>query len=231
MKKAGTIYKITNKITGKVYIGQTTREASARFKDHCRDKRQTRYLSNAIFKYGKSNFVFEEICSAVSIETLNELETYFITLFNTLSPNGYNLTLGGHERRQISEETRERHRKAVVGQPRKKGFKHDLAFKILHSKLKGGTGCPILAEELSSGRKTVYTTLSETEQYGFDKEMVRLVCKGAYGRKTHKGYTFKFMTYVNQSGSTVEKNTEHAQRVGDEPAKAEYNSPKSPQPL
>lgn len=54
----GSIYKITNLINGKVYIGQTTQPIEKRFKSHCYKDGCTK-LYNAMKKYGKSNFSIE----------------------------------------------------------------------------------------------------------------------------------------------------------------------------
>ena len=75
------IYCITNKINGKQYVGQTVRTEEERFKEHCRDKKM--YISKAIRKYGKENFLVETIDSALLIDDLNEKEIYWIEEFKT----------------------------------------------------------------------------------------------------------------------------------------------------
>lgn len=101
------IYKITNRINGKCYIGQTVGTLDARWKRHCKDNSKCTAIHNAIVKYGKDNFTVEEIDNAVSQDELNEKEAYWITKLNTLSPNGYNLQNGGL-REQLSKESCER---------------------------------------------------------------------------------------------------------------------------
>lgn len=95
----GFIYKITNTINGKSYIGQTIQNVKERFYQHCATK-CSKAVSNmaihrAIKKYGKSNFtveVIEEIDSA----NLNDRERYWIKYYNSYN-NGYNSTKGGQE--------------------------------------------------------------------------------------------------------------------------------------
>ena len=95
----GFIYKITNKINGKSYIGQTIQNVKERFYQHCATK-CSKAVSNmaihrAIKKYGKSNFtveVIEEIDSA----NLNDRERYWIKYYNSYN-NGYNSTKGGQD--------------------------------------------------------------------------------------------------------------------------------------
>ena len=95
----GFIYKITNTINGKFYIGQTIQNVKERFYQHCATK-CSKAVSNmaihrAIKKYGKSNFtveVIEEIDSA----NLNDRERYWIKCYNSYN-NGYNSTKGGQD--------------------------------------------------------------------------------------------------------------------------------------
>lgn len=95
----GFIYKITNTINGKSYIGQTIQNVKERFYQHCATK-YSKAVSNmaihrAIKKYGKSNFtveVIEEIDSA----NLNDRERYWIKYYNSYN-NGYNSTKGGQD--------------------------------------------------------------------------------------------------------------------------------------
>lgn len=90
------IYKITNTLNNKIYIGQTTQSMSARFSSHCRKKVGRSYLTDAIKKYGKENFLIEQIDSAETIEELNKKEEYWISYYNSTNKNiGYNLMSGG----------------------------------------------------------------------------------------------------------------------------------------
>lgn len=52
-------------------------------------------ILNAIRKYGAENFTVIQIDCALSLDELNALEPFYIQLFNTLKPNGYNLDSGG----------------------------------------------------------------------------------------------------------------------------------------
>jgi hypothetical protein len=89
------IYKITNTINGKIYVGKTEISIEKRFKEHCKDskkiKNEKRPLYNAMRKYGVENFIIEKI-----EETNNpiEREGYWIEYYDSFK-NGYNATLGG----------------------------------------------------------------------------------------------------------------------------------------
>jgi group I intron endonuclease len=103
------IYKATNKITGKVYVGQTVLTLKKRIKSHLdasRRKDQTIYFSLSLRKYGIENFIFEQIDSAESVDELNDKEQKWIKDLNTLAPNGYNLTTGGNQGGSPSNSTR-----------------------------------------------------------------------------------------------------------------------------
>ena len=89
------IYKITNNINGKVYIGQSN-NIQRRFSEHRNRGATSRIpIDIAIQRYGKENFNFE-IIEECSIEQLNQKETYWITYFNSIE-NGYNCSVGGDQ--------------------------------------------------------------------------------------------------------------------------------------
>jgi len=65
-------------------------------------------LYNSIRKYGIGNFVFSviETIETDDISILNEKEVFWISHYNSLSPNGYNMTLGGPGSLGMSDEVR-----------------------------------------------------------------------------------------------------------------------------
>jgi group I intron endonuclease len=92
----GAIYIIENVETGKGYIGQTTRSVEQRFKEHCKSFSGCHKLRNAIQKYGQECFSVETLWEGeCSQEELDALEIHYIEQFNTIDPQGYNLTYGG----------------------------------------------------------------------------------------------------------------------------------------
>lgn len=90
----GIIYKITNILNNKVYIGQTIMTLKSRWNKH---KSKSRYSNEGLYgamqKYGIENFIIEEIIKC-PVEELNNLERYYISLYNSYE-DGYNRTLGG----------------------------------------------------------------------------------------------------------------------------------------
>lgn len=99
------IYKVTNTINSKVYIGQTTETLERRWTRHkYNSKSDQRYFYKAIRKHGAENFRIETLCSCRTKADLDYCERYFIAAFASSSPkNGYNLTHGG-EGGQFTEE-------------------------------------------------------------------------------------------------------------------------------
>ena len=114
MEKTYIIYKHTNKINGKVYIGQTCQNPKKRWDYGCGYKKHNLYFYNAIKKYGwTQGFDHEILETGLSLEQANEREQYWIRFYNSLTPNGYNLTIGGDggQGHTLSEET-----KKLIGQ-------------------------------------------------------------------------------------------------------------------
>ena len=94
----GIIYKITNKVNGKSYIGQTRYTIEFRWKQH-QHKKDNTYFHNAIHKYGIDNFSIE-ILEECDIKDLNSREIFYIAKYDTFK-NGYNLTIGGDGNRRL----------------------------------------------------------------------------------------------------------------------------------
>lgn len=87
------IYKFTNKINKKVYIGQSI-DIQRRYREHISLKPGNKVFHSALIKYGIENFDFE-IIEECEIKELDEKEKYYIQYFNSLVPNGYNVSTGG----------------------------------------------------------------------------------------------------------------------------------------
>lgn len=101
------IYKATNLINGKIYIGQTIRELKVRINEHKRSKKSL--LGRAISKYGCDSFTFEVIAETEDFDELQSLEQSYIKEFDTLAPKGYNIVEGGEGTRgyKHSEKSKE----------------------------------------------------------------------------------------------------------------------------
>ena len=98
----GIIYKYTNQVNNKVYIGQTINEYKRKYAHKHALNSWRSYFHNAIKKYGYDKFVYEILEEIDDIDAkelkikLDTLEQKYISTYKSNDPNfGYNLTLGG----------------------------------------------------------------------------------------------------------------------------------------
>ena len=137
-KIKGEIYKITNTKEQKFYIGQTRTHRKnknkyrlfgyiGRFKDHISEainntkKKQCTYLNNSI-RIDKEYFIVE-LLETCKINILDEREIYYIEKYNSIYPNGYNLTSGGKTTKYIKIENNEEF-KNIKKRGREFNYKH-----------------------------------------------------------------------------------------------------------
>lgn len=118
--KNNEVYKITNKVTGKIYIGITNQGSGARYRHHWYESRigEPSPIHRSMAKYGEENFTLEIIDFADSYEELKEKEKFWIKELNSMDRSiGYNLTEGGDGTfgRMHSEETKEKIRQKAIG--------------------------------------------------------------------------------------------------------------------
>ena len=156
-------------ITGKQYVGQTTRTLEQRWIEHCSKSSGCVYLHNAIEKYGRQNFKVEQIDIALDQEELDYKEMQYIELYNTLAPNGYNLDLGGKGGRNVSGE-----------------------LNPMFGKKRPEVG---LRNKTTKGKAVAqYPSIREAErQTGIDNAWISACCRGKYGYKTAGGYVWKYV--------------------------------------
>lgn len=153
------VYKITNAVNGKIYVGLTTKSIEARFRSHIHDsiynKKPTAIL-RAIRKYGKENFSIEELQKYTSLEELGKGEYWWIRNLKTLSPSGYNLKDGGHSGWTYTLEVLEKMREAHSGS--KNGFY-------------GQTHRPDSIFRGNESRKKWYDSLSQQDRMSISKKI------------------------------------------------------------
>ena len=91
------IYKATNKVNNKSYIGQTIKPLEKRQSEHLRSsiKNSNFAFHRAIRKYGKENFEWKILCECKDIDELNLLEEKYIKEYGTFGKSGYNMNTGG----------------------------------------------------------------------------------------------------------------------------------------
>ena len=193
------IYKITNKLNNKVYIGQTIKSIESRFKQHL-NSMKCPLLSKAIKKYGKENFKIEPIDTAISINELNNKEIYWIHFYNCLAPNGYNLESGG-KNKIVHEDT-----KKLMSEI-KKNQSPETRKKISESKL-GIPRSPETREKLSNankGKKHSKETIDKKRLYRHTDEAKMKISESSKSKKNSEVTKLK----ISQSlkGHTVSEET------------------------
>jgi group I intron endonuclease len=109
----GVIYCLTSP-SGKKYIGQTKRSVERRLREHSKCSPGCVALNNGIREYGFENFVCETLL-IVNDAMLDYYEKRFIDVYNTVSPNGYNIRIGGSVNSTHCEESCERMRVSKLG--------------------------------------------------------------------------------------------------------------------
>lgn len=113
-----TIYLLTNKINGKIYIGQTWRALERRIGKNGNGYERCTYLHNAIMKYGVENFEYSILDSSAEDQiNADRLEKEYIEKYNSTDPSiGYNLMSGGKGCRH-SDESKAKISASLMGHP------------------------------------------------------------------------------------------------------------------
>lgn len=169
------IYKATNKINQKSYVGKTEKTFEERMSAHLTDAKRDKGFAfhAAIRKYGEENFVWEIVeDNIVEEEILNQKEEYYIALYESFGPKGYNMTKGGEGQKGWvpSEETRAKWSEQRKGKdPWNKG-----------------TAKPkkVLSEEEKAARKADADRRRSETQKG--RKTWNTGMKDVYGRTTYK---------------------------------------------
>lgn len=130
------IYKITNKVNGKIYIGKTSKTAQYRFKRHVQEAvsknklgRNNFYFHKALVKYGRDNFSIDVLQECETAEEAAKLEIEYISKYHSQDHLiGYNLTKGGEGvvGRKKTQQEIEKHRQKMIG--RKLSQEHKMAI-------------------------------------------------------------------------------------------------------
>lgn len=182
------IYKATNLINGKIYIGQTTQTLEKRKKQHKNSikyaKSKCRVFARALKKYGVENFSWSIVDIANSIEELNAKESYWIQKLDTIVDHGkgYNLNTGGSNPNH-SEETKRLIGEAQLG---KKNHMYGITGKNNHTSKK----------VINIATNMIYdsaTICSEKENIDISK--ICAVCRGE--RATTNNKVFRYLDEKN----------------------------------
>lgn len=212
------IYKITNNINDKVYIGQTKQNLERRFAQHCVSKH---LIGKALRKHGSENFTIETLLVSDSLDYVNLMEVEVIKAYETLAPKGYNLASGGkyfkhceETKRKISEKAKERGvsvemmekaRIVNTGTPRSQEIR-DKISKAQKGKKITGTHLANLRASMKNRKSrcdikqvhcitlgTIFDSAKEAaEMLGIKTYTIQRICSGARN-KTQCGLKFEYI--------------------------------------
>lgn len=91
----GRIYLVTNTVNGKQYVGQTITKYSKQGHGHA--------IKAAYKKHGRKAFTYDVVFSGVDCPKLLDFaEKFWIKVFNSVQPNGYNLEEGGRRHKNVN---------------------------------------------------------------------------------------------------------------------------------
>jgi len=210
----GYIYKITNRIDKKIYVGQTIQDVEARWKDHLKKGSNCRYLKSAINKYGLDNFDFKLVCITFD-NLLDDMEIKYIEQYNSLVPNGYNLRLGGNSGRhnaetkqKISETLKKNfanglvHSKPQLGKPHSEITKKKLSEahkgkqksqESINKSIISRRKNKVIQLDIDGNRLNSFDSCKEAGEYiGTTTSNICMCCNGK--TKTAKGYFWKYQS-------------------------------------
>ena len=109
------IYKITNKINGKIYIGLTTNSLRQRWNEPCNSNDNSQIICRAIQKYSRNNFKIKIIEECNTQKQLNKREQYWIKKLDSQNKQiGYNIQNGGNGIGKVSAISKEKMSKAQI---------------------------------------------------------------------------------------------------------------------
>jgi group I intron endonuclease len=210
------IYKITNLINGKIYIGQTTEDnPEYRIKSHFKKTRSKDLVRDAAKKYGRDSLKHELIYFAFDLGELNRAEKFFIQEYKSLVPNGYNIQLGGNGKGRWSEESKKQNGSRVKEWYKSnehpfKGKKFSQDHVTSLSKARKGFDSPARQKARltchKESRKPLISINIKTNEFmkhdsigacaktlNLQSSCISRVVSGKQNRIQHNGYTFKYV--------------------------------------
>lgn len=192
-----SIYKATNLINNKVYIG-FSKKGLNRAKGHIHGRKTNNFFHNAIRKYGVKNFSWEIIYQSKELNhTLNTMESYFIREYNSFvdfkNSNGYNLTTGGNLHKTHSRKSIKKISNSAKLQWQNENYRNTM---INYNKTKWNNPKFLNNKqtfwEIITPAGEIVTCLNMAKfcrEHNLDNGSMTSVSKGV--RKHHKGYTCK----------------------------------------
>lgn len=203
----GFIYKITNQINNKIYIGQTKKTIEERFNAHIKKAQiyTNRYLYDAMNHYGYSNFKIEllEECDDI---LLDEREIYWINYYQSNSKTfGYNMTSGGGggdtwTNNPHKEETSQKIRNANLGSKRTPEQRARMS-----AAQKGVYYISVNKDDLLKDIKDMMSIEDICKKYQLSRRSFYKRCKDYFG-KTPTELRGDRLTHTNTQKINIDKN-------------------------
>lgn len=193
----GFIYKITNKVNGKIYIGSTKKSVKSRWRGHRAEAKKAKCkFHRAIKKYGHHSFIVEEIYCTKDLTHLSEIEQYFIDFYNCLNDKvGYN-SVPVFDGRELISNTM----KAEWANPEKRQQRLELMKKNSHK-------IPIIGVNRFDLNVIQFESINEADRNGYRlgsvNQSLGRVCKHAYD----------YCWFNVEQGKPIEKYIEEAKEI------------------
>lgn len=190
MQDIGLIYKITNTVNNKCYIGKTIQKLKDRIHDHLSKWSNCRKLKEALNIYGKEVFTIEIVQDNIPYSELDLLETFYIDKYNSIK-EGYNIKRGnsnfrGRKMHSISSEIK----RAII------------------TEYKNGVSPLLIAEHFKLGLTSIYNTLSDIPKRrnkgGFNSKAKINIGQLIEFKRAGKGTSF-IAEYFNVARSSVKR--------------------------
>jgi group I intron endonuclease len=228
IEKCGFIYKATNLINGKIYVGQTTKSLKVRIKSHYDSHKTPKIIFHkALKKYGFENFEWCVIDSANSQNELDIKEKFWIEFYQTYigykHSNGYNATTGGKSGFRFTNDSLNKMSQSQAewikthGHPRgmlnKNHSKETIEkFKIINSRANNGNSKPVVKLDKNGVLIKKYDCMrdaSDELQKELDNYNINAVphigncCK--YKNKSAYGYIWMYEEDYNNGNVNIQK--------------------------
>ena len=205
------IYKITNLINQKIYIGETTQTIDKRWKQHLYQSFKqghgyNYHLHAAIRKYGESNFKIEQV-EQCEEEARFAREHYYIMYYNSLEPNGYNYLAAGTgstkvpieailELWELGYNTKEIGEKLGIGRQyiaehlKANNISQEEIIQRRSQSVKERCSMPVMQYDLKGNFIQEWPSATSVQEQGYSQTMVSSVCRQE--QITAHGYIWKY---------------------------------------
>lgn len=213
----GYVYKISNSVNNKVYIGETIQGIQNRFRQHMRDSHTPKHrcynchFYRAIRKYGIDKFFVQELESVSGTnkndvkKKIQELEVHYINTYDSFK-NGCNSDSGGRGGKVISENTRKIQSLIKKSDPNvKKKLDYARQFRNIEQ--------AVNVFDYNTGEiiNSFESIAQASNYYNIDSSSVSACCKGKHEYLRileNKKVVFRYIKDIYNSKYTVEMYTD-----------------------